>query len=1309
MTGDVTLTNNSQLSLDGQNIGGAGDSAMTIGGTLTNDSTNGNGIDVGNADPSSGEADTLTVNGSGGLVNSSTSFINIVGLGTLDVANSAVNFGDGAGVETGSVFVAGNGLLEFDGGKLTTVDGDLSLQGEGAQVDDSGALSGNSALTSLTTVAGDFYLQDGASLTTSAGENITISGNGQVSVDGVNIGGAGGSSLTIGGTLTNASTNGNGLDVGNSGITAATTLKVNGAGGLVNGNTAYINIVGSATVQATLNVADAAAGFGTAGVETGSVFVAGNGLLEFDGGKLTTVDGDLSLQGAGAQVDNSGALSGNSALTSLTTVAGDFYLQDGASLTTSAGENLTISGNGQVSVDGVNIGGAGGSSLTIGGTLTNASTNGNGLDVGNSGITAATTLKVNGAGGLVNGNTAYINIVGSATVQATLNVADAAAGFGTAGVETGSVFVAGNALLEFKSGEISTIDGLLQLSGASAGVDDIGTPSGNSALTGLTTVAGSFYLQNGASLATSAGDNLTISGNGQVSVDGVDIGGGGGSSLTIGGTLTNASTNGNGLDVGNSGITAATTLKLNGAAGLVNGNTAYINITGNGSTAQAVLDVANAAAGFGTAGVETGTVSLTSNALLEFKSGEIATIDGLLQLNGASAGVDDIGTPSGNSALTGLTTVAGSFYLHNGASLATSAGDNLTISGNGQVSVDGVDIGGVGGGGLTVGGTLTNASTNGNGLDVGNSGITAATTLKVNGAGGLVNGNTAYINVVGSATVQATLNVADAAAGFGTAGVETGTVSLFNDALLEFKSGEISTIDGLLQLNGASAGVDDIGTPSGNSALTGLTTVAGSFYLLNGASLATSAGDNLTITGSGQVSVDGVDIGGGGGGSLTVGGALTNDSTSGNGLDVGNGGITAASKLTVNGSGGLANANTAYINITGNGSTAEAVLDVANAAAGFGTAGVETGTVSLTSNALLEFKSGEISTIDGALSLSGAQAQIDDQSTLSGNSALTGLTTVAGTFALRGGASLNTVSGTNLSITGSGQLSLDGANVGGPGGSSLTVGGTLINASTSGNALDIGNNGITASDTLTVNGAGGVTSSGSINIQGGVGTAAATLASAGTITTSGTIAVGSSGAPNSSVMTAPLVKVTGGLLEGVGSVNGAVDNTGGLVVGGLQYAAPASLTINGSYSQTTGGEVYADVDTSDSQQASVIAVTGGTGAPNAAGSVNISGGTLYVEGETSLALNTLYTVMTFAAGGFYGGFSAVKTGGALGNQHGNRDERQSRQWRDPRSHRQRDVRPGAGRGGRDRRLNGLHLERRQRNVERFERLGLESA
>ena len=159
---------------------------------------------------------------------------------------------------------------------------------------------------------------------------------------------------------------------------------------------------------------------------------------------------------------------------------------------------------------------------------------------------------------------------------------------------------------------------------------------------------------------------------------------------------------------------------------------------------------------------------------------------------------------------------------------------------------------------MKIGGTLTNSSTNGNGLDIGNTGITSADTVTVNGAGGLINGSTSEINIEGSASVRATLNVANAAAGFGSGkGVETGTVVLENDALLEFKTGSITTINGNLTLDGASAHVADAGKLTSNSALTGLTSVTDIFRLENGAKVATNG--NLSITGNAIVSLDGPD------------------------------------------------------------------------------------------------------------------------------------------------------------------------------------------------------------------------------------------------------------------------------------------------------------------------------------------------------------------------------------------------------------------------------------------------------------------
>jgi hypothetical protein len=252
-------------------------------------------------------------------------------------------------------------------------------------------------------------------------------------LDGNNTGGGGGSRLTIGGKLTNTSTDGNGVSIGNTGITSADTLTVKGTGGISNGPSSEININGSAAVQATLNVENAVAAFGAGkGVETGTVFMQGDALLEFKSGEITTVNGELWLDGAKARIADAGATGSNSALTGLKSLSGDFYLENGATVATTG--NLSIIGGARLGLDGNNTGGSGGSSLTIGGTLTNTSTDGNGVSVGTSGISSADTLTVKGAGGL--SNTGNINIQGSTSATAKLVVTNTVTSSGSISIAT---------------------------------------------------------------------------------------------------------------------------------------------------------------------------------------------------------------------------------------------------------------------------------------------------------------------------------------------------------------------------------------------------------------------------------------------------------------------------------------------------------------------------------------------------------------------------------------------------------------------------------------------------------------------------------------------------------------------------------------------------------------------------------------------------------------------------------------------------------------------------------------------------------
>ena len=142
----------------------------------------------------------------------------------------------------------------------------------------------------------------------------------------------------------------------------------------------------------------------------------------------------------------------------------------------------------------------------------------------------------------------------------------------------------------------------------------------------------------------------------------------GGSNFTVVGALTNS----NYLEVGNSGLATSDTLSVGGLA-----NAGTIAIDGNTNAAQASLVVGTAAPT-----ALTGTLDLNQNALVQFAGGGIGTISSGAQidLNGAQTRIAIAGATGSNSALTGLTVNAGTFNLHNGASVSLSG--NLSNTGN---------------------------------------------------------------------------------------------------------------------------------------------------------------------------------------------------------------------------------------------------------------------------------------------------------------------------------------------------------------------------------------------------------------------------------------------------------------------------------------------------------------------------------------------------------------------------------------------------------------------------------------------------
>ena len=392
----------------------------------------------------------------------------------------------------------------------------------------------------------------------------------------------------------------------------------------------------------------------------------------------------------------------------------------------------SLSNNGgilQVDFSGVE----GGSDVAIGGTLINSA---GFLEIGNSNLSSTTTVT---AGGL--NNTAVIELYGGTSTQASLDI-NTAAGFGTAGDLTGNVELQGDTLIEFKSGQITDIasTGYLTLDGSTAFIADAPPPSsnltGDSALQGLSTIEGTFDLRGGF-LQTTGG--LALANSGTLLIDeNYDFGDGhsGGSSVTLGGTLTNS---GN-IYVGDATLTTATTVT---ASGLDNTG----SLTLKGASAQATLDVTGPA-GFGTAGELTGNVYVGGNALIEFTSGQITDIASTasLILDGSTAFIADAPPPgsnlTGDSALQGLSTIEGTFDLRGGV-LQTTGG--LTNGGN-NLGIDDYDNGHSGGSSVTIGGMLMNSGK----TYIGNTALATATTVTASGLD-----NTGELQLSGSSTLAA--------------------------------------------------------------------------------------------------------------------------------------------------------------------------------------------------------------------------------------------------------------------------------------------------------------------------------------------------------------------------------------------------------------------------------------------------------------------------------------------------------------------------------------------------------------------------
>ncbi|HLI14159.1 MAG TPA: choice-of-anchor D domain-containing protein [Alphaproteobacteria bacterium] len=408
-------------------------------------------------------------------------------------------------------------------------------------------------------------------------------------------------------------------------------------------------------------------------------------------GNVTITNSAWDLVGSPASANLTGGVTNN---------GGTVNLSNGATLTTTT-DFSNSSGNLEVDL----FGGQGGSTLNVGGTLTNSNT----VDIGNTGLSSATTVTAAALS-----NTGTINLTGntSSATQATLNVAGAA-GFGTAGHVTGAVNLQGDALLEFGSGALTNIDstGSLRLNGAGSRVS-IGPGTTNSALSGLASNAGILTLDNGATVTTTTG--LTNSNTIEVDI----FFGEGGSTLNVGGTLTNSNT----VNIGNTGLSAATTVT---AAAL--SNTGTIQLFGNsGGSHQATLQV-NGPAG------NSGTVSINPFANLNVTGGN----------NYTQTGANSATTIAANASLSAANVAINGGVLQGNGTVTGNVFNSATITGGTNNFQPGT---------LTINGNFFNAGPNGS--IFGSTPGTVATTLFSTGDTQITVGNGHTVTLLGG-TVQA--------------------------------------------------------------------------------------------------------------------------------------------------------------------------------------------------------------------------------------------------------------------------------------------------------------------------------------------------------------------------------------------------------------------------------------------------------------------------------------------------------------------------------------------------------------------------
>ena len=462
---------------------------------------------------------------------------------------------------------------------------------------------------------------------------------------------------------------------------------------------------------------------------------------------------------------------------------------------------------------------------------------------------------------------------------------------------------------------------------------------------------------------------------------------------------------------------------------------------------------------------------------MQFASGGITTISSgaELQLDGQQSRFS-IGAGTTNSALTGLSTILGTFdeegdWSTGPGGSAVTTNTSMTNSGNLQLDI----YGGDGASQMTIGGALNNYGA----VVVGNSTLGASTTMTVSSLN-----NLGTINLWGNENLgsknQATLNIT----GAGPSTI-TGKIYIHGDSLVEYASGGITSIasGAELQLDGQQSRFS-VGAGTTNSALNGLASNYGTFD--EEGNWSTGPGGSVVTTSApftNYATFD-LDIYNSDGASTFTDTALFTNTGD---VQVGNDYLSANTTMTV---ANLANSGEVLVDSQRTGGAGQPLASVVVKSAAPAT---QIGYLRLIGNSLVSFSGGAIQSIASGseIELDGGAASISNGG--GANSALKTLSSNAGTFLLRGengfgsGITLTTTTGyTNTGTTQIDYYNSDGGDV-------IAFGGALVNSGT----LDIGNQYLAAATTVRAT---SLTNTGALNLIGsasGSGSPVAELAISG--------------------------------------------------------------------------------------------------------------------------------------------------------------------------------------------------------------------